>query len=173
MMKKSMSGFLFFALFISAFPSVAEAQLNNRPFSFKSPSGGVGMSLGGKQAILNERIYGSTPKNLSRAGDGTLLNITKGPEGVALASVPGADNFIPSYRGTSFRGGNSEMSVGVFNAYFTPHSSGGGGPDSYAQFHSSAVVSTWTGRVVSGGEPVSYLPGNSVDNWTSMVYSQY
>lgn len=173
MMKKRISGFLILMLMISAFSSVAEAQLNNRPFSFKTPSGGVGMSLGGKQAILNERIYDSTPRNLSRAPDGSLLDITKGPEGVALASVPGADNFIPSYRGTSFRGGNADMSVGVFNAYFTPQNSGGGGADSYAHYHSSAVVSTWTGRVVSGGEPVSYLPGNSVDNWTSMVYSQY
>ncbi len=64
------------------------------------------------------------------------------------------------------------MSAGVFNAYFAP--SGGGSSsvvNSYGHVHSGAIVNTWTSRIVSGGEPVSFLPGNPVDVWTGITHT--
>ena len=45
----------------------AEAQLNNQPFSFGSGGGGIGMSTAGRQAILNQQLFGSTPDNILMA----------------------------------------------------------------------------------------------------------
>jgi hypothetical protein len=34
----------------------AEAQLNNEPFSFGTPDGGIGMSTAARQAIINQQL---------------------------------------------------------------------------------------------------------------------
>ena len=71
--------------------AAAEAQLNNRPFSFGggggfSGGGGIGMSTAGRQAILNQQLFGSTPDNILRSRFGlTLLNVTRGDNGLAVA----------------------------------------------------------------------------------------
>lgn len=170
---KNLFSSLLFLLLLCGLGGAASAQMNNRPYAFKTITGGVGMSMGGKQAILNQKIYGVSPENMVRAPDGVLLDVQKGPGGAAIVSTEGG-GFIPSYRGTSFRGNNTDMAVGVFNSYFTPGvSDSGGGGSAYAHAHAGAVISTWTARVTSGGQPVSYLPGNTVDTWTGMVYTPY
>lgn len=142
----------------------AQAQLINRPFSFNTPSGGVGMSIGGRQAILNDKILGSRPDNLVRGADGQLITVISGPGRSAISSIEGGGT-IPGYRGRSFRDGNPGMSAGAFNAYFVPGSSGGGvGP----VLESGATINTWTGRIITG-MPVSYTPSSSVDTWTGMA----
>lgn len=150
--------------------SEAVAQLNNKPYAFKgSPNGGVGMSIGGMQAIINQKVLGVTPDNLVRAPNGVLLDVTKGPNNVAITSNEGG-GFIPGYKGTGFRGDNAGMSAGAFNAYFVPgNASGGAGDGTYGHVHSGAIVSSWTGRVMSGAG-VSYLPSSSVDSWTGSVF---
>lgn len=143
------------------------AQLNNAPYSFKYSGGGMGMSSAGKEALIGQKLLGSTPDNLVRGVDGSLLNIQRGPGDVAIVSTPGGQ-YLPQFKGTSFRGSNTDISVGTFNAYFSPSGNTGSGYMPLVQGHSSATVSTWTGRVTSNGVPVSYLD-DSVDTWTGQV----
>lgn len=150
-------------LFLS---SLAHGQMGNAPFTFKnSPDGGVGMSVGGREAITNDKLYNMRPENLLRGPDGTLLNVQKGPGGIAIVSYPNGQ-IIPQYRGTDFRGGHQEMAAGVFNGYFLPSMSG---YNPYWKMHSGATVSTWTSRITSDGMPLSYMEGNVVDMWTGQV----
>lgn len=153
------------------FSTQAHAQLNNKPFSFKgTPDGGVGMSIGGQQALINQKILGTTPDNLLRDAGGKLLDVTKGPGGAAIVSKEGNGGFLPKYKGTSFKGTNLNISVGVFNAYFSPRTLSGGVSRSatYENLHSGAVINSWTARVTSGGAPVSYV-NDSIDTWTAMA----
>lgn len=159
-------------LFVGISGSGAVAQLNNMPYAFRGAvDGGVGMSVGGKQAILNEQITGVTPYNMVRGVDGQLLDVQKSFGGSAIVSYPGTTQTIPHYYGTSYREGRPDISVGVFNNFFTPSNSGGG-YSSVSHIHSGATVSTWTGRVLTGGVPVSYLgEDNPVDAWTGGVHA--
>lgn len=154
------------ALTFLAVENVAIAQLNNKPFSFNTPNGSPGMSIGGKQAILNNETFGTIPDNMMRDANGTLLNITKGKGGSPIVSYEGG-SVIPSFRGSSFRGDNDAWSAGVFNSFFVPRKSDSR-ISTQAQINTGAVISTWTGRIASN-LPVSYLPSNSVDSWTGMV----
>lgn len=168
-MKTSYTLGLLTFLLVGGSSFLSYAQLDNKPFSFKgTPDGGIGMSIGGRQAILNQKILGVTPENLVRAPNGVLLDVVKGPGQTAIVSQEGGGT-IPSYHGLSYKGQNENMSVGVFNAYFSPNQERSSTP-SVVFLNSSALVSTWTGRVVSGGVPVSYSPNSSVDTWTGMVY---
>ncbi len=151
----------------------ALAQMDNRPFSFKgTPDGGIGMSIGGQQAIINDKILGLRPDNLVRSSTGILLDVSRGPGRSAIVANEGNSGFLPKYKGTSFRGDNLDMTVGVFNSFFSPRQSGYAGATK-ASTYSGSVVSSWTSRVVSDGAPVSYVPNNSVDNWTALVHASY
>ena len=144
----------------------AQAQMDNQPYAFP---GGSGISIGGKQAIMNQEINNLTPKNLVRGADGHLLDVTKGAGGIAITRTEDGA-FVPSFRGSnSFRDDAGAMSVGVFNAYFVPKSYSS---NRYytAQPLSSTAVSTWTARVISDGTLISYAPDSTVDIWTGMVY---
>lgn len=153
-----------------AFAFPAQAQMNNKPFSFKgSPDGGVGMSIGGKQAIINQEIFGSTPKNMIRGADGQLLSLSMGEGRVAIVSNEGNSGFLPGFKGSSFRGNNPDMSYGVFNTFFSPRNNDGISSSTLAALHTGSVISTWTARVATGSEGISYLPSSSVDSWTAMV----
>ncbi len=146
-------------------PQIAEAQMNNRPYAFRN--GGVGMSPGGRQAILNEKIFDVTPDNLMRGPDGTLLDVTEGPGHSALVSREGNGGFITSYRGADFRGGDASMQVGVFNSFFVPVYR----DDSYAtysDYQTSAVMNAWMSSV---SPQVYYDSGNSVSSWTGFVHT--
>jgi hypothetical protein len=145
--------------FAWAIPGPASAQLNNQPYSFGSPGGGVGMSIGGKQAILNQKLEGSTPDNLYRNMDGILVDVRRGPGGVALTKP------LRGGRGADGRSANRGPSrAGEFNTFFVKFD---GLPFRTDMATSSgAMVDGWTGNVhglVTAG-------GNSVDQWTGMVY---
>ncbi|TVQ81841.1 MAG: hypothetical protein EA357_11590 [Micavibrio sp.] len=147
----------------------AQAQMNNQPFAFPNNAGNIGISMGGKQAIIDHKLNDSTPRHLVRGADGNLLDVEKGPGGLAIVSTADG-NTVPSFRGRSFRDGDGTMAVGVFNAYFVPSQSNNN-RFSLMQGLSSAAINTWTARVISGGAPVSYLPNSTVDIWTGMVYT--
>jgi hypothetical protein len=149
----------------------ASSQINNKPYAFpNSSNGGVGMSQAGRQAILNQQIRNLTPGNLARGPSGELLDVIEGPHRSAFVSQTGTSAFIAGYKGTSYKGQNSDLGAGVFNSFFSPRSYKSSGIN-FVQYHSGSLVNTWTARVVSGGAPISYRPENSVDNWTGAVYS--
>lgn len=133
------------ALLVAAQP--AAAQLDNRPFSFSNsgPSGGLGMSTAGRQAILEQELFDRTPDNLVRRG-GVLVDVVEGPGNEALVRSQGGA-FIPDARPSRNRGG---AAVGVFNAFFA-FGSGGGGGYTPAAFRTTGAVTSWTSAVVSGG----------------------
>ncbi len=168
MKKRTTTTLIALAFIMANFAGEAHAQLNNKPFSFSNSSRGIGMSVGAQQAIINSKINNIQPKNLVRGSSGELLDVQQGPGRTAIVTRQGTNEFIPQFRGSSFRGDNLNMSVGVFNAYFSPSSARTGMPI-MAMVRSGATVSTWTGRVVSGGVPVSYTANNSIEDWTGQV----
>ena len=147
------------------------AQMSNQPYTFRNGSPSVGMSAGGKQAIINEKLYDATPRNLLHNSRGELLDVQEGPGQSAIIFRHGTNTTVPGYR-TTFRDGRFDMSAGVFNTYFIPSSSGSSpGYASIGQMHGGATASTWTARVITGG-PVSYLGlDNPVEVWTGQVCS--
>lgn len=159
------------ALFMLPLGYDASAQISNQPFSFRNQGGSPGISLGGREAILNEKIQGVHPDNLLRTPGGELLYVQEGPGSGAFVSYPGVGQTIPNYRGTSFREYHPEMKAGYFNGFFLPSFYGASYPaySSSSISPSGAMVSTWTGRVTSGGMPLSYMEGNVVDGWTGQV----
>lgn len=166
--------FVFLLLAVASTTYVANAQLNNKPFSFKgTPDGSIGISAAGKQAIVNFENFSIKPSTLLKGSNGQLLNVTEGVGTSVIVTFQGSGEIIPAYKGTSYKGDSSAMSAGTFNAYFTPSSGSNGGsslPYNPNFASSSESISTWTSRVATGGYPVSYSPGSVVDNWTSMVF---
>ncbi len=159
-MGSSIRGGLVFVALVALFATDAAAQMNNRPFSFGGGAS-LGISNAGKQAILQEKLTGSTPDNI-RKGLSGLITITRGPGNNAIAR--GADGAtIPGFKGTSraVSGG-----VGIFNPYFLGSSGRRSGTLSFASRHTSNAISGWT-SMVSGNS--RYRGGNSVDAWTSQV----
>lgn len=158
------------AALFTAVAGSAQAQLSNKPFSFSSGGGpSVGMSIGGRQAILNEQLTGATPRVLVRDGFGELVDVAPAPGGpAALARRPGEGNFLPNFSRADFRGGNPGMSVGAFNAFFVPGRDRSGG-FILVQGESGALINTWTARVVSDASGVIYRFDSTVDVWTGQV----
>ncbi len=168
------STFVIMLLTTASVAYVANAQLNNKPFSFKgTPDGSIGISAAGKQAIVNFENFNIKPKTLLRGPDGQLLNVTEGVGNSVIVTPQGSGEIWPTYKGTGYKGDNIGMSAGAFNAYFVPSLNGDSGSSVYFSPYytsSSETVSTWTSRVASGGYPASYSPGSVVDKWTSMVF---
>jgi hypothetical protein len=99
-MGASIRGGLVFVALLALFATDAAAQMNNRPFSFGGGSS-LGISNAGKQAILQEKLTGSTPDNIRKSTSG-LITITRGPGNNAIAR--GADGAtIPGFKGTAAR----------------------------------------------------------------------
>ncbi len=156
---------LFCALLLS--PLTAQAQLNQKPFSFNTPNGSVGMSIGGKQAILNDGTFKIKPKNMLRVNNGSLLTVTRSKGNSALITTQGGD-VIPAFKGSSHKGANTTWNAGSFNSFFSPKSFDGSASNYNNNIYTSAVVSTWTERVATQSA-VSYVPNSSVETWTGMV----
>jgi len=146
---------------------VSNAQQNNQPYAFKNSPNGIGMSIGGQQAILNQQISGAAPKNMLRDRSGFLLDVQEIGGQTAVVTYNGTTQTIPRYKGTSFREHSPMMTVGMFNAYFSPSRSAGLNIAS-SPISTNTMVNTWTARVVSG-MPVSYQDNNSVETWTGQV----
>lgn len=134
------------ALFSAVTIGTAHAQLDNRPFSFKNAPSGVGMSTGGRQAIINEKLFDATPDNLQRAPDGSLVDVTEGPGNSAITFRHGTTSVIPGFKGSSFRGDNDLMQVGVFNPYFAPDFNSTTLPGiAYSHLYTNSTINSWTG----------------------------
>lgn len=146
---------------------VVRAQMDNRPYSFPNSPGGLGMSDGGRQAIINQKILDGTPDNLLRGPDGLLLDVIKGPGNVVILRREDNGGFVPRYRGNDFRGGNADMQAGVFNLFFSPSYSGRS-PYTYADYQTAAVIGAWIASVTPG---LPYDPANTVTSWTVFVYN--
>lgn len=161
------------AVFSAVTIGTAHAQLDNKPFSFKNaPGGGVGMSIGGRQAIINEKLFDATPDNLQRAPDGSLLDVTEGPGKSAIIFRHGTDSVIPGYKGTSFRGNNDLMQVGIFNPYFAPDYNSTTLPGiAYSHLYTTSTISSWTGSVSPESHAFMSRGGSPVDRWTMFVNS--
>ena len=145
---------------ITAVPSVASAQMSNKPFSFKSgPS--LGMSVAGRQAIFNQKFFQSTPDVLLKGPGGHLLGLEKGPNGLAIVSAPSGE-VIPGYRGRVPLWSNGAH-AGSFNSYFSRI--GKSSTTIYTPTDDS--VSSWTSQVFLG---TSGSSASTVDQWTDMVY---
>lgn len=146
----------------------AFAQMDNKPFSFnKRGSDGVGMSNAGRQAIIEEKIFDSTPDNLQRDSGGYLLDVTKGPGGTALVTRQNG-TFLPGYSGTDFRDDNPFMRVGAFNPFFNPIYVNG---HSYMDLHTASVLGSWIGNVSAGVPFPYYDSANTINSWTVFVNS--
>lgn len=163
----------FFVLIVSMVGAIlflmggASAQMNNRPYSFKNSPGGLGMSDGGRQAIINQKMLDKAPDNLLRGPDGFLLDVIKGPGSVVIVREENNGSFIPGYRGTDFRGGNQDMKSGVFNLFFSP-AYRDGSYSTYSDYQTAAVIGAWISSVVPG---ISYDSANPVTSWTVFVYN--
>lgn len=147
----------------------AMAQMNNEPIQLGTGGDGLGMSIGGQQAIIDKELHGVTPDHLVRDSSGALLEIERGPDHLAIVSVPGG-NVIPGYKG---RG------LGLRNNF--PFFSATSGTSSYAPslisigLASSRQISGWTYAAMAGTteEGRSWMPSgpSSIDVWTAQVYS--
>ena len=153
---------------LSTTPSAA--QMSNRPFTFKSvTNGSVGMSDAGRQAILGKELFGATPDVLLRSPDGRLLvGPVRGPGRSAIVFSPSGEP-LPGYR-RDFRNGRVGLSAGAFNAFFIPRFSDRNRGYVPTAAPASALVNTWTARVLSD-TGVDYGPPSAVNFWTGAVYN--
>ena len=157
------------ALFAALMSGAAQAQMSNRPFNFSSPgTAGLGISIAGQQAILNQHITGATPDVLLRDANGMLLDVVRGPERIAV--VTGADGDVrPGFR-RSFRTGSSGLRAGAFNSFFVADARRRYSPALYLfTAESNVPVDTWTTRVVTDGR-IQYSAIGPVNTWTGYVY---
>ncbi len=126
------------------------------------------MSDGGKQAIINQKILDKTPDNILRGPDGLLLDVIKGPGNVVIVRRDNGGDFIPGYRGTDFRGGNSDMQVGTYNLFFDNKNTDHPYFYVYDNYQTAAIIGAWIASVSPGG---AYDASDSVTSWTVFVYN--
>lgn len=161
-MRLSLTGVLVVAVSMFLMTAGASAQMNNKPFSFSGGSS-LGMSSAAKQAILNQKLTGSTPDNIMRGPSGALITVTRGPNNVAIAT--GQDGVV--LQGYHGRGGAFGGGAGLFNSYFLGNSGQRSGGYTFASRLTGNAIAGWTSMVSGGG--ASYSGGNSVDAWTSLI----
>ncbi len=161
-MRLKVAGFLVFAVSLMLMAAEASAQMNNRPFSFSNGGGSsLGMSAAARQAILNQQLTGATPDNIMRGPNGGLLEITRGPSNMAIAT--GQDGVV--LQGYHGRSGLLTGGAGLFNPYFYRNVDRGTNYSVASQFTSNAIAG-WTSMV--SGRPVT-TGGSSIDAWTSLI----
>lgn len=153
--------------FFLAFASTASAQLQDEPYGFAG--GGPGLSTAGKQAILAEELTGATPDNLVRR-NGVLLNVTEGPDGVAILRTRG-DRLVPTgsvFDRTAIAGGRRGASAG----FDIVESTTGFALGVTGAGHTGATVSGWTASVSGGAAPTPrpQVGGDAIDQWTRQAH---
>lgn len=145
-------------LFLCGIALDAAAQLiSNKPYEFsRRGGGGVGMSLGYRQAIIEEQLFNRRPENLLRDATGALLEIERGPSNQAFVRqqaspfLPGASAGVgPSGGGFSAFVGGVGLSVGGFGIGFE-----------YGLAQSVVPLSSY-----------SSPPSTPIDAWISQLYS--
>ncbi|MEX2630466.1 MAG: hypothetical protein WD341_11070 [Tistlia sp.] len=144
-----------------------QAQLNNQPFSFRTPDGGPGMSFAGRQAIIDAKLLDARPANLLRGPGGELVSVEKGPGGTAIVrDSSGAP--LPGYRGSSWRGPGDF--AGSFNSFFVPGPGGVGFGFRFATA-AGAVIGGWTDLLGASFRAAvsSYAAESPLNDWIAMV----
>lgn len=161
-MRSKVVGILGFAVSLMLMAADASAQMSNKPFSFGNGGGSsLGMSTAAKQAILNKKLTGATPDNIMRGPDGSLIEITSGPNNIAIAT--GQDGVV--LQGYHGRSGILTGAAGLFNPYFYGNADKGPAYTIASQLTGNAIAG-WTGMV--SGRPV-ISSGSSIDAWTSLI----
>jgi hypothetical protein len=122
-------------LAIGGAAGTAQAQLFSEPYQFHRSGGfdgGPGMSVGYREAIIDEELTGNQPEFFLRDSFGNLLDVQEGPNGLAVVRSRGSTIFPGA---TAGRGG---ISLGL--AIRIGSSSGGYGyiPDP------AAAITSWT-----------------------------
>ena len=148
----------------------SHAQMSNRPFTFNAPgNGSVGMSFAGRQAVLNDELFGATLDVLLRSPDGRLLvGPIEGSGRSAIVFSPSGES-LPVFR-RDFRNGRTGLSAGAFSAFFVPRSTTSSRRPITAAASADTLVNTWTARVLSD-TGVNYGLPSAVNVWTGAVYS--
>ena len=154
------------ALCTAGFSADGQAQFNNKPYSFNTPTGAPGMSRAARQAIINDQVYNLRPDNMLRSANGGLLSIEKSKGGSAIVRTSDGE-VLPGYRGSSISGGG--VSVGVFNPYFMAADN----DRNYLPLQSMAATYTINGWInLLGRDGRAFIPpvtASPVDGWTWMV----
>ena len=135
--------------------------LNNQPWGFRS---GSVISPAGRQLLLDEALFGIHPQHVMIGPDGSVLFVTKGPSGVAVATDQAGNSFAGALRNWS--------------PYFSTPAYGGGwiyGAEDAGPMLTTMSISDWTSAVGPGYEPIFanlLLPQgqNTVNAWTWQVY---
>lgn len=86
-----------FALGIAVIASGPAQAQSSLPYK---PGGGTGLSVGARQAIINDRLFGSRPTALIRSPGGLLFNIRR-ENNQALLQSPEGGAFLPGARPNS------------------------------------------------------------------------
>lgn len=151
------------AVLVCASGQVAQAQAGNLPYQ----SGNAGISAGARQAILNARLLGSTPRNLVRGPDGSLLDVSRrGSQAFLRSPETGAilRGGSPS-RGWSTGLGTGLGWGGLGSAYSgaLSYRSRGSSADSMMQWIS--MLDMGQGRYYGSGLPAGES-GSPIDQWT-------
>ncbi|WP_119165126.1 hypothetical protein [Algihabitans albus] len=143
----------------------AQAQLNNKPFSFNTPDGGVGMSTAGRQAMILDQVFGIRPNDLVRDSLGALGTVEQS-QGGSVVFRDASGRIIPGFRGRSWRGPGDF--AGSFNAFFAPGSGDGFSGYRYAT-SAAGTIGGWTSQLDPRGGGYIRVSGSPIDAWTSMV----
>jgi hypothetical protein len=153
-------------IFAAGFSSTGQAQFNNKPYSFNTPTGAPGMSRAARQAIINDELYNSRPENMLRDATGGLLSVEKSKGGTAIVRTADGE-ILPGYQGTSISVGG--ISVGVFNAYFMAADS----DRRFSPLQSMAATYTINGWINllsrDGRALIPPVTASPVDGWTWMA----
>ena len=158
----SVSGVLAAVVSLFLMTADASAQMNNKPFSFSNGGSSLGMSNAARQAILNQKLTGATPDNIMRGPGGALIEVSRGPNNIAIAR--GQDGVaLQGYHG---RGGVLSGGAGLFNPFFYGNSGQRSGSFTFASQLTGNAIAGWTSMV---GGAAQYSPGNSIDAWTSLI----
>lgn len=117
---------------------------SNQPYR---PGGGTGLSIGARQAIINERLFGSRPTALIRSPGGLLFGIQR-ENNQALLQSPEGGAFLPGTRP------NSRWPTGLGTGLGWGGASFGGGAfyaGSAGLGTSGVSLTTWISMLPSGG----------------------
>ncbi|MGN6514243.1 MAG: hypothetical protein ACTHLR_00200 [Rhizomicrobium sp.] len=143
-------------------PPIEAQALNNEPWGSGRPASAI--SPAGRQLILDEALYGIHPRHVLVGPDGSLLFVTKGPGGVAVATDQAGNSFAGALRNWS--------------PYFATSYYGTGwvlDQDEAGAMLTTMAISDWTSAAGPGFEPIFanlLLPQgmNTVNAWTWQVY---
>ncbi|WP_022727121.1 hypothetical protein [Fodinicurvata sediminis] len=162
------------AALVLAATSGASAQWNNQPWQpgWKGPSGGVGMSPGYRQAIIQREFTGSEPDNLYRGADGFLLDVRRGPDRQAFLSRP--SSITLPYRPSGFLNLGGFGYGGAASGPYLANGGYAGNPYESAQvayvgwtslMNTPSDQGSWTGVATSTATPA----GQVIDTWIGQL----